>query len=364
MSKRDTTVTEEFVDRLFTAGLHAAEMLTIYIGDRFGLYRVLRDRGAATARELADRAQVAERYAQEWLDQQAAAGILEVDDVAMPPEQRRYSLPDAYAEALTEPDSPFSIAPLAKITGAIAATLPALTEAFRTGGGVAWSDFGTEAVEAQGDFNRPWLMASLGTEYLPAVPDVHARLSSTTAPARVADVACGTGWAAIALARAYPAVVVDGFDLDDYSIQLARKNAADSGVADRVSFHVRDAADPVNEGRYDLVVVIEAIHDLSKPVDVLRAVRAMLSAGGSAIIADEKVAEIFTAPADEIERFMYAASILCCLPAGLSDQPSAATGTVMRPDTMRRYAREAGFASVTVLEQIDHPMLRFYRLDP
>jgi len=131
-----------------------------------------------------------------------------------------------------------------------------------------------------------------------------------------------------------------------------------------VTFDARDAADPANKGRYDLVVVIEAIHDLSRPVDVLRAVREMLTVAGVAIIADEKVAEVFTAPADETERFMYAASILCCLPAGLSEQPSAATGTVMRPDTLRRYATEAGFAKTTVLKQIEHPMLRFYRLEP
>jgi hypothetical protein len=60
----------------------------------------------------------------------------------------------------------------------------------------------------------------------------------------------------------------------------------------------------------------------------------------------------------------YAASVLSCLPLALAEQPSAATGTVIRPDTMRRYATEAGFGRVTVLHQIDHDALRFYRLDP
>ncbi|HEX9775380.1 MAG TPA: class I SAM-dependent methyltransferase [Actinomycetota bacterium] len=359
-----STRTEEFVGRLFTAGLQAWELLTVYIGDKFGLYAALHDDGPATPPDLAARTGVAGRYAQEWLEQQAAAGIVEVEDASAAPQERRYSLPDAHAEALVKPESPYSIAPLAKITGAIAGTLPKLAEAFRTGGGVDWASFGSEAIEAQGDFNRPWLLMSLGSEFLPAVPDVHARLSDTANPARVADVACGAGWAAIAIARAYPHLTVDGFDLDEYSIGLARKNAADAGVADRVTFETRDAADPANRGRYDLAVVIEAIHDLSRPVEVLGAVRAMLAPGGTAIIADERVGEVFTAPADEIDRFMYAASILCCLPAGLSDEPSAATGTVMRPDTLRRYAGEAGFGATTVLDQIEHPMLRFYRLDP
>src|SRR5262249_33106530 len=102
-------------------------------------------------------------------------------------------------------------------------------------------------------------------------------------PARVADVACGVGWAAIAIAAAYPNVQVDGFDLDPSSIELARQNAESAGVADRVTFAVRDAADPAASGRYDLVTVIEAIHDLSRPVEVLAAIRGMLAPGGVAL---------------------------------------------------------------------------------
>ncbi|MGH7857956.1 MAG: SAM-dependent methyltransferase, partial [Candidatus Binatia bacterium] len=60
----------------------------------------------------------------------------------------------------------------------------------------------------------------------------------------------------------------------------------------------------------------------------------------------------------------YGFSVLCCLPAGRADEPSAATGTVMRPDTLRAYAREAGFSSVDVVDAIDHPLLRFYLLRP
>src|SRR5690606_10946985 len=63
---------------------------------------------------------------------------------------------------------------------------------------------------------------------------------------------------------------------------------------------------------------------------------------------------------DPIERMLYGFSILHCLPAGRDAETSAATGTVMRPDVFERYAREAGFSSVEVLD-VDHPMFRFYR---
>ena len=79
-------------------------------------------------------------------------------------------------------------------------------------------------------------------------------------------------------------------------------------------------------------------------------------------VVDERAAEAFTAPADPIQRFFYAASVLHCLPVGRCEEHSAATGTVMRPDTLRRYAREAGFHEATVLP-IENDMFRFYRLE-
>jgi hypothetical protein len=103
---------------------------------------------------------------------------------------------------------------------------------------------------------------------------------------------------------------------------------------------------------------------MSRPVEVLAGIRQSLAAGGTLIVADEKVGELFAVPGNEVERLMYGFSFLVCLPAGMAEQPSAATGTVMRPDTLRRYAREAGFQDVDVLEQIPHDFLRFYRLTP
>src|SRR5439155_13144304 len=89
--------------------------------------------------------------------------------------------------------------------------LPKVAEAFKTGGGVQWSDFGPDMIESQGDGNRPWMLSLLGSVYLRSISDVHSRLQADP-PARVADVACGVGWASIAIAQAYPKAIVDGFD--------------------------------------------------------------------------------------------------------------------------------------------------------
>ena len=185
---------EEFVGRLFNASLGAIDVFTVYVGDRLGLYQALAENGALTFPELAASAGIDERYAREWLEQQAATGFVQVDDVAAAPGVRRFSLPAEHAAALIDPDSPLSIAPLARAVASVGVVLPQLLEAYRTGGGVPWSAFGADGIEAQGDFNRPWIRSALAAEYLPSVPDVHEQLTSG---ARVADIACGVGWAGI-----------------------------------------------------------------------------------------------------------------------------------------------------------------------
>jgi 2-polyprenyl-3-methyl-5-hydroxy-6-metoxy-1,4-benzoquinol methylase len=362
-SGEEPSPAEALVGRLFEAGLGSLELVNVYLGDRLGLYRALASDGPATPGDLAARAGIHERYAREWLEQQAVAGILDVDDVALPEDQRGYTLPEGHAEPLTDLDSPFSITPLARAVLSAAQAVPLVMEAFRTGGGVPWGAYGADMIESQGDFNRPWLVRALTTEYLPSIPDVHALLQADP-PARVVEIASGVGWGAISIAKAYPKVAVDGFDLDETSVEIARKLAKDAGVSDRVGFDVRDGANLSGEGPYDLALVIEAIHDMSRPVEVLASIRGILAPGGSVIVADERVADVFTAPGDEVERFMYAVSTVVCLPGGLAEQPSAATGTVMRASTLRRYAEEAGFREVEILEGIQHDVLRFYRLHP
>jgi 2-polyprenyl-3-methyl-5-hydroxy-6-metoxy-1,4-benzoquinol methylase len=165
------------------------------------------------------------------------------------------------------------------------------------------------------------------------------------------------------MAQAYPLVRVDGFDLDPDVIAAARRNAGQAGVSGRVTFAVTDASGPAMTGRYDLVTVLEGLHDMSRPADALRAARGMLGQTGSVIIADELVEDEFTAPATELERYHYGWSVVSCLPSVMGDPHTSATGAVMRLATLRRYAQQAGFASVEVLP-LETETWRFYRLTP
>jgi hypothetical protein len=89
--------------------------------------------------------------------------------------------------------------------------------------------------------------------------------------------------------------------------------------------------------------------------------RGLAGERGAVLVVDERVGERFTRSGSDVEWMMYGWSILHCLPVGLADRPSAGTGTVMRADTLRGYAREAGFPTVEVLP-IEHFFFQFYRL--
>jgi 2-polyprenyl-3-methyl-5-hydroxy-6-metoxy-1,4-benzoquinol methylase len=348
--------------KLFSAAVESLDLLSVYLGDRLGLYRALADGGALTPVELAGAAGIHARYAREWLEQQAASGILDLESDSDDPDARRFRLPDGHDEALLDGGSLSYVAGLGQLLVALARPIHEVIEAYREGRGLPFEAYGADAFEGQAAMTRPLYLNLIGSEWFPAVADLHDRLQADP-PARVADLACGGGISSIAIARAYPKVTVHGIDVDARSIELARTHLAGSGVEDRVEFHCRDAADPRLAGGYDLVTIFEALHDMSYPVEVLGASRGLLSEGGCVVVCDERTADRFEAPAGDVERLLYGASILHCLPVGMVGDGAAGTGTVMRADTVRRYAREAGFAGFEVLA-IEHDFYRFYRLTP
>src|SRR5512147_2850149 len=234
---------DAFVEKFLQSAAGAFNVFSIYIGDRLGLYRALAEGGPVTSAELAAQTGTHERYIREWLEQQTVAGILYVEDENNGHHTRRFSLPLGHAEPLIDCSSLNYVAPLAQLLLGAVRPLPAVLDAYRNGGGVPFDEYGEDLREGQAAINYPAFWHQLPHEWLPAIPDIHARLQADP-PARIADIGCGYGWSSLGIARGYPRVHVDGFDLDAPSIERAQENAKRNRLADRVRFQVRDAGDP------------------------------------------------------------------------------------------------------------------------
>ena len=142
--------------------------------------------------------------------------------------------------------------------------MPRLVESFRSGRGIPFADYGPDMIEGQAASTRPVYSAELA-RWFAAIPDVAARLAGESA--RILDIGCGEGWSSVTMARAFPNARIEGVDLDPASIAAATATAEREGVADRVSFEVRDAASLAGAG-FDVATMFEMLHDLSHPVEV------------------------------------------------------------------------------------------------
>lgn len=349
---------EALGERMVEALIGTLELACVHVGDQLGLYAALDRGGPLTSSALAGELGLDERYVREWLEQQAVASVLAVEDPSAEAADRLYLLPDGHREALLDPDSLLYATSMARAIVGTLAPIERLIEAFRTGEGVPYPAFGASCREGIAAFNRPMFVNQLAAERVPAVPEVEALLHAPDA--RVADMGCGQGWSSVSMALGHPRVRVDGLDSDEASIRAGRALAAERGVSDRVRFFAQDVSREF-AGEYDLVTIFEALHDMAHPVDALRTARALLREGGLVLIGDEKVADAFTAPGDELERLNYGFSVLHCLAVGREDEHAACTGTVIRAGTVDRYAREAGFAGAEVLA-VEHDFWRFYLL--
>ncbi|HEY7525131.1 MAG TPA: class I SAM-dependent methyltransferase, partial [Candidatus Limnocylindrales bacterium] len=275
---------DAFIEHIRSAAIGAFEIGGIALGIRLGLYAALRNGGPATSVQLAARTELSERTIREWLEHQAVNGLLDLASDADDPTARRYVLSEALAEVLLDRDSLAYFGPTAAQVLAALGSMAEVETSFRTGGGFSFATGGDETRISEGEGNRPAYLRQLGQEWLPSIPEIHTRLLAEPS-ARIADIGCGLGWSSIGMALAYPGVRVHGVDLDEPSIEMARGNAASAGVADRVTFIAANAARPGLEGRYDLVTIFEAFHDMAHPVAILAMLRDVLADGGSILIA-------------------------------------------------------------------------------
>jgi SAM-dependent methyltransferase len=304
----------------------------VVIGHRLGLFRSLAE-GPATPDQFADRTGCHPRYLTEWLRGQAAGGYVTYDSMS-----GAFSLSEEQAYCLADPDGPNIPAAFLTVIAYLRAE-PQITEAFRTGAGVAWGDHDHDVFVGVDAFYRPGYVADLVATWIPALDGVHDKLA---AGARVADLGCGLGSTSVLLAEAYPRTTVTGSDSHQPSIELARKKAADAGVADRVDFQVASAQD-FSGGDYDLVTMFDCLHDMGDPLGAARRVRDALAPDGTWLLVEPFAGDSFEDNLNPVGRLYYAGSMFLCLPNAMAQEGGYALGAQAGESAIRELVSEAGF---------------------
>ena len=324
-----------------------------YIGDRLGLFRRVADDGPASSRAIAEGAHLDERYVREWLKAMVSAGYIEHDslrDVYWMTEPQRAVLADDASPVFAAAAFQFALPSLLQTE--------TLVESIRNGGGIPYADLGDEIPQAIDRMHRPWFEHLLTSQWLAAVTPITVRLESGI---RVLDVGCGRGRSTVAVARAYPRSEVIGIDPHGPSIEKARELAAETD-AQNAYFRSTALEDLPNEERFDLILAIDCVHDMTDPVGALRVLRQRLNAEGSVFWSEPTGSHEPMRNRNPIGKMRSALSPYHCLTVSLA-AGGAGLGTIIGESGARSLASEAGFETFEKLD-IQNPMQQFFLLKP
>jgi len=312
-----------------------------YIGDRLGIFKMMAEGTPMTSAEIARRTELDERYVREWAATMAAAGYLDYSPVGA-----TFRMNAEQAMVLAREDSTFFTAGAFQYAVTCYRQISKLTEAFKHGGGVPFTDFGPEIVEAIERLFQAGYETWVAPQWIPAVEDVHERLS---AGGEACEVGCGAGQCIIPVASAYANSRFFGYDVDMRSIERARDKAARAGIADRISFERIAAEDLPFVDRFDLVMAFNCVHDMARPRAALAAIRRILKPGGAFMWSEADASHNLEENLNPVGRMLYGASTMHCMTVSLADGGEG-LGVVVGENIARSMAIEAGFASFEKLE--------------
>ena len=336
-------------------GFKQGEMvsLMIHIGDRLGLYQALAGAGPVTAGELAAKTGLKERWLLEWLRGQAAARLLDSSD------GERFELSPVGAAVLADEEGSLAFA-----AGAFSSPIPPettdkLVDAFSTGIGLSYEELGPNAAHRTERMLGPWVRQALVPQILPALDGVAEKL---TRGAVVADVGCGGGLAIAAMAEAYPNSEFHGYDPSNHAIDRCREKVAEQGLKNLKTFVAGGEALP-SEATYDFLITFDCIHDMTRPGEVIAAIRRALKPDGTWLIKDIRSTPDFKQNMrNPMLAMFYGFSVSACMSSALSEPDGAGLGTLgFNPAVAENMVREAGFSRFR-MHDFDDPSNLYYEV--
>ena len=237
--------------------------------------------------------------------------------------------------------------------------LDQLTVAFRAGGGVPQSAYSDQMWDGLERFTSSWFENLLTPQWLPAMPDVQAKLERG---AQVADVGCGRGRALIKLAQTFPNSRYIGYDVFGPTIERAMANAQAAGVADRVRFAQRDVSQGLPE-HYDVITTFDVVHDAVDPIGLLRTIRQGLRTDGVYVCLDINCSEKLEENSGPLGALFYGFSVLYCMTTSLAGGGMGLGTLGFHEPKVRELCAEAGFSQVRRVP-LNNPFNNLYEIRP
>lgn len=329
----DGSKLEAFLGKMVSDMGAAAIAPLVILGDKLGLYKMLAAHGPMSSESLAKRTETTERYVTEWCAAQAGSGYINYDK-----DSSHFSMSPEQIAVFADDDSP------ACMTGgyyAIASMVidePKITHVFQTGEGVPWGDHHECLFCGTEKFFRPGYMASLVSEWLPAMEGVIEKLEQG---ASVADVGCGHGASTLVMAKAFPKSKFVGFDFHEASVKCANLLVRESGL-DNIRFEVAAAKDfPGSD--FDLIAYFDCLHDMGDPVGAAAHSLKALKPDGTLMLVEPFAHDNLEDNLNPVGRMYYAFSTMICTPASRSQEVGLALGAQAGEKRLREVVTSGGF---------------------
>ncbi len=312
-------------------------LIMAYMGDRLDLYSALAELGTATSRMVSDSTGLEERYVREWLAANASAGYVNYDPVS-----EKFSMTPEQTVIFATEGHPACMQGFFQAVVSSYLDEPKVTEVFRSGEGLPWSDHNGCLFCGTERFFRPMYAANLVENWLPALEGVVAKLERG---AKVADVGCGHGSSTILMAQAFPNSTFHGFDFHERSIDHARDRARNAGAAGNTIFEVVTAKDfPGSD--YDLVAIFDALHDMGDPVGASSHILSTMKDDGTFMLVEPAAGDALEDNFHALGQIYYAFSTMICTPASKAQDVGLALGAQAGEQRLTDVLRQGGFTRI------------------
>jgi 2-polyprenyl-3-methyl-5-hydroxy-6-metoxy-1,4-benzoquinol methylase len=145
------------------------------------------------------------------------------------------------------------------------------------------------------------------------------------------------------MAQAFPNSRFHGFDAHEASIEAARRNAAEAGVAARARFERSNAVHYANR-QYGLICFFDCLHDLGDPEAAARHAAETLAPDGTVMLVEPFAHDRTEQNLNVVGRLYYAASTTICCAHAISEGGRLVLGAQAGEARLAEVFRKAGFA--------------------